>query len=374
MEKNLYEVLGLDRGASADDVKKAFRRLASQLHPDKNPGDAQAEASFKLVNEAHQVLSDDARRAAYDFQLAFGAHGVPPGARGPGQGRRGQAVDFSQVMEDLFRGQGGFRSSSARPTPQQPQQGTWQPQHDVPGEDVHVEVDLTFEESIRGCKKAIKARGHRQTVPCPSCGGSGSQPGSRTVTCSACAGHGRGVSPTGSGASVRKCAACRGRGSVPLAPCRQCAGRGTGAYEKDVTVTVPAGVDTGQQLRLPGMGTPGHPPGDLYVSIRVESGGSYRREGMDVHCVVRVTMKHAILGGRTVFDGPDGSPVELDVPPGSQPGDVVTVPGAGVVGALSKTRGDLKVHVDVSLPKKLSPRGKKLLEELYDEMSRTQVG
>ena len=345
MSKNPYEVLGVEQTATSDEIKKAFRKLAQQHHPDRNPDDSLSESKFKEINEAYQTLSDSTKRAAYDISTATGGYN-----------------NLNQIMNDLFRNKAWGDSRGTKT-----QAGTWSPESDVPGEDIHVDLEVSFDESIHGCKKSVKIRGNKSTVKCSVCLGFGAQPGSRTTICNSCGGHGRGVSSIGSVTNVRKCAACRGRGSIPLSPCRACHGRGLSVYEKDIIITVPSGVDTGQQLRLSGIGTPGHPPGDLFVTISVQTDGKFTRSGMNISCSTSITMKQAIVGCNTTFDGPEGSPICLRVPPGTQPGDIITLPGAGIVGALSKTRGDLKVCINVSLPKKLSPRGEKLLEELEAE-------
>lgn len=354
---SLYEVLGIERSASQDDIRKAYKKLALEFHPDRNPGNESAENKFKEINEAYRILSDEAKKSDYDlkssFERGFGRH------------------DFSQVMDEIFKSKHKQRNHTEQNT--QPKQGTWDPSDDVPGEDVEVNLDITIEESIDGCQKTVRVQGQRLTSPCRVCNGTGGQPGTRTTTCAACAGHGRGISPNGTSSQIRRCIVCRGRGSVPLVQCRECGGRGSGAHEKDIRIKIPAGIGNRQQLRISGMGTPGHPPGDLYVEVKIKEGGQFRREGMDLHCNVKITLKQAILGGPVSFTGLNGSNVELSILPGTQPGDEIRVIGHGVESAINKTRGDIVAHVTVALPKVLSPRAKKLLEEFYDDLSRTQI-
>lgn len=360
MSRNLYDVLGVEKSASQEDIKKAFKNLALKFHPDRNPGNASSEAQFKEVNEAYETLSNEAKKANYDVRIAFTTTGYKP--------------DFGQVMEDLFgasrnvwAARDAQKANHAAPGHQQPQGGTWNPSHDVPGEDIEIGVEITLEESINGCKKPVKVRGN-QSSPCQSCGGTGGQPGVRVTPCSACSGRGVGVSPNGKSASIRKCIVCRGRGSIPLVLCKACAGRGLGTYEKEIIIRIPAGIENGQQLRISGRGNPGHPPGDLYIDVRIIDDGKFRRDGMDIHCNIKVTLKQAVLGGYVSINGPSDSHVDIPIPPGTQPGDEVKVLGAGVKGTLGNARGNFIVHITVELPKTLSPRGKKLLDELCEEV------
>lgn len=372
MGKSFYEVLGVAEDASSDDVKRAFRKLGAQLHPDSPGGD---EARFKQANEAYQTLSDDGRRAKYDFdrrqvrgleemaERVRAARASPP----PFDPR---SADPMKHINDIFGGLWESHPGSAgAPRKAQTSQGP-APAHER-GDDVTIEVVLTVEESMVGCKKVVRVTGPRPTVPCGTCAGSGSQPGTRRVTCGSCAGHGRHVGFNGPlGAGVRTCPSCRGQGTTPLVPCHSCKGTGRTVYARELQITVPAGIAEGQQLRVAGMGTPGHPPGDLYISVKIRAGGDFWREGPDVHVRRQVTMRHAILGGSMHISGPDGSAREVEVPPGTQPGDVVRVRGGGASGPLKGVAGDLVVHIVVQLPKALSARGRKLLEELSEELTR----
>ena len=370
--KSFYEILGVQPGASQEEVKKAFRKLGAQLHPDSPGGD---EAGFKELNEAYQTLSDEGKRAKYDFGRRD-LRGLEEMAE---RIRRAKAEappfnpmsDPMKHINDIFGGlweshpgSAGAprRNTSAGPAPRQER-----------GDDVTTDVSLTVEESMSGCKKQVRVSGPRPNVPCGTCAGDGSQPGTRRVTCGSCAGHGRhiGLSNPG-GPGVRTCPACRGQGTTPIVPCQSCRGTGRVTYARDISINVPAGISEGQQLRVAGMGTPGHPPGDLYISVKIKArpGGDFWREGPDVHSNRRVSMRHAILGGSVCIEGPDGTVREVEVPPGSQPGDVVRVRGGGVASPLGGNPGDLVVHVVVQLPKVLSVRGRKLLDELSEEMTR----
>lgn len=238
-----------------------------------------------------------------------------------------------------------------------------------PGPDVNLEVSLSVEESISGCKKAVRVHGVGRTVLCGSCGGDGSSSGSPRVKCLVC----YGMPNRNPG---RPCGLCRNTGFTSVSPCRECKGFGYVSYVKDVVVTIPSGISDGQKLRVAGYGSPGHPPGDLYVTVRIKAGtnGGFWRDGLDVHIRKAVTMRHAILGGPICVEGPDGRMSEVDVPAGTQPGDLVKVRAMGARGPLGGSAGDLILHVDVSLPRSLSPRGRKLLEELSEEMTRGPQG
>ena len=192
------------------------------------------------------------------------------------------------------------------------------------------------------------------------------------MTCTACAGQGKNIRSDGKG--VRSCQTCGGAGSIPLARCSFCYGSGKIQYTKEINVQSPSGIATGQQIRVAGQGTPGHPPGNLFCNIKVATNKLFWRDGNDIHTTKRISLKHAICGGPITFAGANGLVVSLQIPPGTQPGDVVNVQGSGVTGALSKVAGDLIVHVEVLLPKNISPRAKKLLDELMDELSRGPQG
>lgn len=349
MPKSLYDVLGLTRDASTDDIRKAFRTLAKTAHPDRGGSDA----AFKELNEAHQVLSDPEKRYVYDVS-------TPPPVEKPRWTQRPQPSErfedlFNEVLSDFqFRRKTPSEAPRRRPEP---------------GLDVNLEVSLSVEESISGCKKAVRVHGVGRTVLCGSCGGDGSESGTPRIPCLVC--HGMAHRNPG-----RPCGLCRNTGFTSVSPCRGCKGFGYVPYVKDVTVTVPSGISEGQKLRVAGYGSPGHPPGDLYVTIRVRAGvnGGFWRDGLDVHTHKAVTMRHAILGGPICVEGPGGRMMEVDVPAGTQPGDLVKVRAMGARGPLGGSAGDLVVHVDVSLPRSLSPRGRKLLEELSEEMTRGPQG
>lgn len=355
MSKSFYEILEIREEASQEEIKKAFKRLAAIHHPDADGGD---ESKFKEINEAYQTLSDDLKRAKYDLGRQFNRNFGSPGPRVAGS---------RPFIDDLFTNLWNFHPESADASRKSPSSAGPVPTQE-PGDDITADLLLTLEESVKGCKKQIKISSPRPSVQCGVCGGGGSQPGTRRVACASCSGYGRHVGFSNPG--VRICPACRGQGTVPLIPCQNCKGTGKTVYVKEIIVNIPPGISEGQQLRIACMGSPGHPPGDLYLSIRIKANNDFWRQGQDVHTRKQVDMKHAILGGPTRIEGPDGSVREVMIPPGTQPGDLVRVPGAGVANPVGGAYGDLIVHVVVQLPKTLSSRAAKLLEELSDELSK----
>jgi molecular chaperone DnaJ len=338
--------------------------LALRFHPDRNPGDAQAEAQFKEVNEAYQILSDENKRAEYDLH----SHLSEPNrvtwdfVRGPSRPRARGEKNIQDMMDEIFAG-GDFAPFR---TPRQAQTTQEVFRKDMPGDNILLDLELSLEESVTGCKKPVTIKAPRPNVKCESCHGIGSKPGTRRIVCTRCAGHGK----INNGARVSTCTYCNGAGNMPLERCNVCGGNGKIVYEKEITVQVPAGVSAGQQLRLAGQGSPGHPPGDLYLTLKIIPSKLFWRDGQDLHTKKILSLRQAILGGGITFIGPDGAEVHVQIPAGSQPGDLVRIPSAGVLGVLSKTNGDLIIHLDVTLPKSLSNRGKKLLDEFIDELSR----
>jgi molecular chaperone DnaJ len=344
-------MLGIERNASQEDIKKAYKKFALELHPDRNPGDVEAENKFKELNEAYRTLSNDASKSDYDIKIAYSS-------------KTNSHVNFSTVIDDLIQGRSGRDSRNT--VNNQSKSGTWSPLNDIPGEDLEIKIEISLDESIQGCSKAIKVHGDRATSVCQVCNGTGGHPGTRTITCTSCLGLGKSVNASLHFNQPRKCVVCRGFGSVPLVPCKTCSGKGTGIYEREMKIKIPSGIGSGQQLRISGMGTPGHPPGDLYIEIEIKNDGKFRRDGINIHCDVKITLQQAIMGGTIPFDGPSGH-VELSIPPGTQPGDEITIAGLGVSGVKSQLKGSFIAHVMVSIPRITSQRGQKLLDELLSE-------
>lgn len=338
-----YEILGVGRSASENEIKAAFRRLAIQHHPDRNQDDPEAQNRFKEINAAHQILSDPQKRAAYD---RYGEAAFRPGGGG--------GVDFADfggldsIFSDLL-GAFGLRNSE--------------------GGQIKKTLELTFEESARGAKKELS---YERVDVCGDCQGRGAAPGARVDTCTACGGRGRvryqqAFLPI---ALERPCSSCRGTGSIPSARCRRCDGAGVAQTSRTISIDVPAGIEPGSTRTLTGEGhrlKPHQPPGDLEVLIDVAPHPFFRRSGDDVLCRVPVTFTQAALGGEILVPTLNGK-VKLRVPASSQPGAVLRIRGQGFPHRLRSGSGDQLVEIAVEVPERLTDRAKTLLRELGDEL------
>jgi molecular chaperone DnaJ len=352
-QRDYYEVLGVPRGATPDELKSAFRRLARQYHPDVN-NSPDAEERFKEINEAYAVLSDDERRAAYD---RFGHAGV----RGP-NGMPDFNVDFSDfadIFGDLF-GFGGFGRSSRR-SRNAPRRGA----------DLQYRLDLTFEEAVFGVEREIEIT--RDEV-CHTCSGSGAEPGTSPVRCPTCNGTGevRKVRQTllGSMVQVSTCPTCNGQGETISTPCRTCQGRGLERRTRKKIVSIPAGVDSGNQIRLAGEGQPGingGPNGNLYIAVKVKSHKFFRRREFDILLDLNVNIAQATLGADVEIPTVDG-PANLKIPSGTQPGKVLRLRAKGVPKLRGNGRGDQMVIVNVEVPSRLSGEQRELFEQLASSL------
>lgn len=348
-----YEVLGVQREATADDVRKAYRQAALKNHPDRNPGDAEAESRFKEVTEAYQVLSDDEKRARYD---QFGHAGL----EGAGMPDIGGDIfsHFQDVFSEFFgMGGGGMNGRQKRRGPAR-------------GQDVRVQQRLTLKEAFLGAKREVVL--HTPAV-CETCSGEGAKPGTKRKACGVCGGSGQVSSHRGFVMFTQTCPECSGAGSVVKTPCDTCRGAGSVQKTRKVVVSFPAGIDGGQRLRVPGQGMPGMmggPPGDLYVDIELAPDERFQREGNDLLTRAKVSFVEAALGGEAQVVLPDETSVTIEVPPGTQPGEVIALKGKGVPRVDGRGRGVLHVEVQVDVPTGLSPRAKELLRELDDELSR----
>jgi molecular chaperone DnaJ len=352
-DRDYYEILGVSRTASKDDLKQSFRRLARQYHPDVN-NSPDAEERFKELNEAYAVLSDDEKRAAYD---RFGHAGV----RGAG-GMPDFTVDFSDfadIFGDFF-GFGGFGRSSRR-------------SRNVPrrGADLKQRLDLTFEEAVFGTEKEIEIT---RDELCETCNGSGAEPGTSPVRCTTCGGRGevRQARQTllGSMVQVTTCPACNGQGEVIESACRTCGGRGLERKTRKKVVTVPAGVDNGNQIRLAGEGQPGMnngPNGNLYLSINVKPHKYFRRREDDILLDLDINVAQAALGADVEVPTVDGEGM-LKIPTGTQPGKVLRIRGKGVPRLRGNGRGDQLVVINVDIPKRLSSDQRELFEQLAESL------
>ena len=363
LEKDYYKVLGVAKDASASEIKKAYRKLARELHPDKNPGDSTAEARFKDVSEAYDVLSDDAKRKEYDearalFASGGGFTGFPGGAGGPGgtttfdmsdlfgSGRAAGGGGLGDLFDGLFGGSTGTR-----------RQRTAAPGR---GQDVEASLSLGFEQAIRGGTIPLSLSG---PGPCRVCGGSGARPGTSTHTCPTCGGSGFVSRNQGAFGFSEPCRDCKGTGRIIESPCPECAGSGVTTQTRTITVRVPAGVRDGARLRIPGKGAPGHrggPAGDLYVTVQVTADDLFGRSGDDLTLTVPITFPEATLGTTLRVPTLDGA-VSLKVPAGTSSGRTLRVRGRGVP-RRGKT-GDLLVTVEVAVPKNVNGPAREALEK-----------
>jgi molecular chaperone DnaJ len=350
----LYDTLGLKKGASQAEIKKAYRKLAAQYHPDRNPGDAAAEEKFKDVQNAYDTLSDPEKRKAYDqFGTANGRPGFDPrnfDFRG-GNFRVEDLGDLGDLFGGLF-GRGGTRAR--RPEPER-------------GPDIEAVVNLSFEDSLRGLETKIPIE---VTTACRECGGTGAQPGTAPVICPEC--NGRGVVSDSQGlfALSQPCPRCRGNGTVIEQPCSKCGGTGRERRTKRYTVKIPAGVKDGTRIRLKGKGEPGTnggPAGDLQVITRVAPSKLYERRGNDLVVDVPVTYPEAALGTTVEVPTPYGDRLSLKVKPGSQEGTLLRMRGHGAPKLNSSGRGDLLARLRLVVPKKLTKKEREALEQLQKE-------
>ena len=345
-KRDYYEVLGVDRGTDAGDLKKAYRRVAMKFHPDRNPDDKSAEDKFKEANEAYEVLSDEQKRAAYD---RYGHAGVEQQAGGGG-GAGNFSDIFGDVFGDIFGGGGrGGRGGPAR------------------GSDLRYNLDLTLEEAVKGTSTQIKVP---TLVSCKTCSGSGAKPGSKPVTCTTCGGHGQVRMQQGFFSVQQTCPTCRGRGSIISDPCKPCHGQGRVEETKTLQVKVPAGVDTGDRIRLTGEGEAGDaggPAGDLYVQVNVREHAIFKREGADLYCEVPMDFVDAVLGGELEVPTLDGR-VKLKIPPETQTGKLFKLRGKGVTPVRGGAQGDLLCRVVVETPVNLTSKQKELLRDFQATM------
>jgi molecular chaperone DnaJ len=351
-KRDYYEVLGLTREASSDELRKAYRREALKHHPDRNQGDASAEAKFKEVNEAYQVLSDEEKRRIYD---QFGHAGLD----GSGGGFDGIGDVFSHMQDlftEMFSGSMGFTGGGRSRR----------------GGDLRVQLRLTLREAAFGCKRDV---GVRAPTACSDCAGSGAKSGTKPETCPQCRGSGQVSNARGFVMFTSTCGRCRGAGRVVRQPCASCGGHGVVEKARKVTVTFPAGIDAGQRLRVPGQGLPGPPgagTGDLYVEVDVEADSRFERDGADIVTRVHVPFTEAALGAEIRVPALEAEEEEavvpLVLPPGTQSGAIFTVKGRGVPRLDGRGRGSLVIVVQVDVPTSLSPRARELLAQLGEEL------
>ena len=349
MSTSLYETLGVAKNASADEIKKAYRKLARQHHPDANPGDQEAEERFKEVQNAYDVLSDSEKRKQYD---AYGSTNGRPGPGGGTNWNASEGFDFGNLgdLGDILGGMFGGGMRGARPEPRGQR-----------GNDVEVQVNLSFEDALRGVETKIPVA---LEVACHTCHGSGAKPGTAPIICPQCGGRGVVAESQGFFSLSQPCPRCRGNGTVIEDPCTTCRGTGRERRTKRYTVKIPAGVKDGTRIRLKGKGEAGWGgAGDLYVVTRVEPSKTFTRRGDDLVVDVPVSFADAALGTKASVPTPDG-PVQVKVPAGSQDGKLLRVKGKGAPKLKSSGRGDVLARLKIEVPKKLSKRERELLEEL----------
>ena len=352
-KRDYYEVLGVDRSASDDELKKAYRKAAKKYHPDLNPGDAAAEKAFKEVNEAYEVLSDKEKRSRYD---QFGHAGVDPnfGAGGGyGGGFNGDFGDLGDIFGSFF---GGGFGGSRRANPNAPRRGN----------DASAAVNISFEEAAKGCKQTVKVT---KIETCDECGGSGAKKGTSSKTCPVCQGTGQVTSsqrtPFGVFQTQTVCSNCNGSGKVIENPCTKCNGKGRIRHTVQETVDIPAGIDDGQVIRLRGKGDSGvngGPSGDLNITVNVRPHPIFSRNGYDVYCEIPITFVEAALGGDITVPTLDGK-VKFTIHEGTQPGDEFKLRGKGIQRLNYSGRGDQYVKITVEVPKNLSREQKEKLKE-----------
>jgi molecular chaperone DnaJ len=350
-KQDFYELLGVRRGAGAEDIKKAYRKLAMQHHPDRNPGDKASEHKFKELSEAYEILKDDQKRAAYDRfgHAAFENAGGGPGA-GP-FGGFGNAGGFADIFDEMFgEFMGGQRSGA---------QGR--------GSDLRYNLEISLEEAFKGKQTSVRVP---TLAPCEGCKGSGAEAGSKPVTCPTCKGSGRVRAQQGFFTIERTCASCQGAGRVIERPCKICGGQGRVRKEKTLAVNIPPGVEDGTRIRLAGEGESGMrgaAPGDLYIFLSLAPHRIFQRDGANIHCRVPIAMATAALGGSLEVPVIDGGRAKITVPPGTQTGHQFRLRGKGMSVLRSQARGDMYVQAVVETPMNLTKRQQELLREFDKE-------
>jgi molecular chaperone DnaJ len=344
-----YDLLGVSRDANEGELKRAYRQLAMQCHPDKNPGDKAAEERFKQISEAYAVLSDPDKRAHYD------RFGVAPGAGGGGFDAGGFGTLFEDIFENFFAGGGrGRRTRAAR------------------GEDLQYELKITLEEAATGIETKVQLP---RLEPCATCQGAGAEPGTKRVTCDTCRGQGQVRFNQGFLTVARTCPKCQGEGEMNKNPCKACRGEGRQRSERLLSIKIPAGIEDGMQLRLSGEGSSGlhgGPPGDLYVLVRIREHASFVRHGADIVCEVPVSFAQLALGAEVEVPVLDGS-ATLTIPAGTQPQDILKLRGKGIPHLRGRGRGDSCYRLLLEVPQKLNAKQREALEA-FEKASSGQHG
>ncbi len=351
MKADFYETLGVPKGADEKELKSAFRKLAMQFHPDRNPGDKACEFRFKEINEAYEVLKDPQKRAAYD---RFGHAAFEQGGGGNGFGGGG----FADIFEDIF---GDMMGGGRRRPPGGRERGA----------DLRYNMEISLEEAYLGKTAQIRVP---SSIQCAECSGSGAKPGTQPVTCSMCQGHGKVRATQGFFSIERTCPQCQGRGQTIKDPCPKCAGQGRVEEERALSVNIPAGIEDGTRIRLANEGEAGGrggPSGDLYIFLSVKPHEIFQRDGSDLYCTVPISMTTAALGGTFELAALDGSETRVKVPEGTQNGRRFRLKGKGMPVLRQPNIGDLIVQVSIETPQNLTKRQRELLEE-FESLSSTE--
>jgi len=343
-KQDFYETLGVSRTADADELKRAYRKLAMQYHPDRNPGDQSAEQKFKDISEAYDILKDDQKRAAYD---RFGHAAFEQGSRGPGD-FGGFSGGFADIFEEMFGAMGGGRRTQAGP---------------ARGSDLRYNIEVSLEDAYRGKQTTIRVA---TLVHCDTCGGSGAEPGSRPATCRTCQGHGRVRAQQGFFTIERTCPTCQGAGQMIEKPCKTCGGQGRTRREKTLSVNIPPGVEDGTRIRLAGEGEAGPhraAPGDLYIFVGIAAHPIFQRDGANIFCRVPIPFTTAALGGSIEVPTVEGTRTRVTVPAGTQSGHQFRLRGKGMTVLRSPARGDMYIQAVIETPVNLNKRQQELLRE-----------
>ena len=358
-KRDYYEVLGVPKNASKEDLKKAYRKLAIQHHPDKNKGDTKAEERFKELSEAYAVLSDDQKRAAYD---RFGHEAVNQGAGAGGFGGFNQSYDFSDIFEDVFGGDSPFSSFFGF--------GSGRGGRSRRGSDLRYQMELTLDEAFTGKRHVLEVKKQER---CETCQGTGARPGTTPRTCSECGGAGQVRQSRGMFSISTTCPRCGGQGRMIEAPCGSCGGQGVVSQRKKINVTIPPGIDEGQSIKISGEGevaAGGGSPGDLYIAISIQPHEYYARAEEHLYAEAPVNLAQAVLGGQVDIPTIDHKKLKLKIAPGTAHGSVLRIKGEGMpVLNGGGRRGDLHVKILVNIPERLGAKERKLFEELAREMT-----
>ena len=355
-KRDFYDVLGVTKGASGDEIKKAYRRKAKELHPDRNKDNPESESQFKEANEAYEILKDAEKKAAYDRYGHAAFEGGMGGGRGGGfhpGGQEGFASAFSDIFDDLFGGSGGFGGGSSR-------------QRATRGSDLRYNLHVTLEEAHQGLKKTVTVP---TSVACDPCNGTGAESGAEPAMCPTCSGMGKVRAQQGFFTVERTCPTCQGAGQTIKNPCQTCHGAGRTEQERTLSVNIPAGVETGTRIRLSGEGEAGlrgGPAGDLYIFIEMRDHQIFERDGVNLFCRVPVSMASAALGGDIEVPTIDGGRSRVKIPSGSQSGRQMRLKSKGMPALRGAGHGDMYIELAVETPVNLTSRQKEIMREFDD--------